>query len=281
MPGRRGRRPTSARKTSSSSAKWVKTCAIRPGTPPVGGEGRGRRRWSRRRAAPSSRWSAPRSCRRAGPCPGACASSTAPSPRTATKAAPRRSGFSAFGRATGKRSGSPEPSARAIVAQRAEHAGGRRGVQIVAPRSIIAWAKSPGRASGTSVSTSARISRLGLGQRRLDRVEPRDRPARHCRRPPRPAGRRRSRRSPPPCRRRCPAASRRPSTVSGNAAAVPRGDEIGAFLQIAGPRIIAEPGPGLHDVVGLGRGQRRRRRASARRRRGNRASPPRPSSAAA
>ena len=40
---------------------------------------------------------------------------------------------------------------------------GRRGVQIVAPRSIIACAKSPGRVAGTSLSTIARICGLASG----------------------------------------------------------------------------------------------------------------------
>ena len=40
---------------------------------------------------------------------------------------------------------------------------GRRGVQMVAPRSIIACAKSPGRSFGTSLSSQARISVLASG----------------------------------------------------------------------------------------------------------------------
>ena len=44
MAGRRGRRLTSARKTSSSSAKWVKTCAMLPARRQSAGEGRGVRR---------------------------------------------------------------------------------------------------------------------------------------------------------------------------------------------------------------------------------------------
>ena len=40
---------------------------------------------------------------------------------------------------------------------------GLRGVQIVAPRSIIACAKSPGRDAGSSCSTMARISGLASG----------------------------------------------------------------------------------------------------------------------
>ncbi len=40
---------------------------------------------------------------------------------------------------------------------------GLRGVQIVAPRSIMACAKSPGRAAGTSCSTIAWICGLAAG----------------------------------------------------------------------------------------------------------------------
>ena len=39
----------------------------------------------------------------------------------------------------------------------------RFGEQIVAPRSIIAWVKSPGRRDGTSVSARARISDFAAG----------------------------------------------------------------------------------------------------------------------
>ena len=45
---------------------------------------------------------------------------------------------------------------------------GRLGVQIVAPRSIIACAKSPGRCSGTSFSSAGADFGLGVGQRRAD-----------------------------------------------------------------------------------------------------------------
>ena len=41
----------------------------------------------------------------------------------------------------------------------------------------------------------------------------------------------------------------------GKLPAMLAGDDVGAFLEVAGARIIAEPGPRLHDVVGLGGGQ--------------------------
>ena len=52
----------------------------------------------------------------------------------------------------------------------------RRGAQTVAPRSMRAWAKSPGRCAGTSLAARARISGLASGQRRLDGESPRDHP---------------------------------------------------------------------------------------------------------
>ena len=41
---------------------------------------------------------------------------------------------------------------------------GRRGVQIVAPRSIIACAKSPGRSAGVISAVRSRISALAAGR---------------------------------------------------------------------------------------------------------------------
>ena len=78
------------------------------------------------------------------------------------------------------------------------------GVQIVAPRSIIACAKSPARRSGVSASASARIVGLAAGQRLPRRRRAARSRARHCRRPAiARCDRTRSPRSPPPCRRRC------------------------------------------------------------------------------
>ena len=87
----------------------------------------------------------------------------APSLRTATKAAPRRCGFSAFSPRTGRSSGSPETMARQSSRTGQSMQRGRFGVQIVAPRSIIACAKSPGRSAGTNSSSNARISGLESG----------------------------------------------------------------------------------------------------------------------
>ena len=56
-------------------------------------------------------------------------------------------------------------AARAAQSSRHGHSTqrGRRGVQIVAPRSIIAWAKSPARCAGTSAAASARRRGLAAG----------------------------------------------------------------------------------------------------------------------
>ncbi|MNL23912.1 hypothetical protein D3C87_1453240 [compost metagenome] len=82
---------------------------------------------------------------------------------TATKAAPTRTGFSFFAALTGKRSGSCSASARQSSRKGQSAQAGRFGVQIVAPRSIIAWAKSPGRSVGVSSRTLAFISGLEPG----------------------------------------------------------------------------------------------------------------------
>ena len=134
-------------------------------------------------------------------------SSTAPSARTATKAAPCRVGRSAFAARTGK--SSCRPSARATQALAPAGRASRRAAS--ACRSPRRDPSSPGR--------SRRRARAGVSRAwmRADRpsspraAASRSRraarsPARRCRRPPRPARRRRSPRSPPRCSRRCRAA---------------------------------------------------------------------------
>ena len=64
---------------------------------------------------------------------------------------------------------------------------GRFGVQIVAPRSISACAKSPGRSAGTSACGEGADHGLCLRQRRPRRGTAARSRARHCRRPRRPA----------------------------------------------------------------------------------------------
>ena len=127
-----------------------------PGWPPVG---RGRAPpppWCRRRSARSSRSSALRSCRRAGPYPHVCAKGwrhrhvrQRRRPRAATVSRPSAGGQR-------KRSASPEVMALQSSRSGQSVQAGRRGVQIVAPRSIIAWAKSPGPVAGTSARHSVR-----------------------------------------------------------------------------------------------------------------------------
>ena len=204
-----------------------------PGRPPVGGEGRGvgtgravgpRRPGGGRHLAHSAEQALV----------GRLRSSTAPSPRTATKAAPRRCGLSGFGRPhRQQRSGSPAASAAAAVAQRAEHAGrparrADRGAEIhhrlgeVAGPALAAPSCSTG-LRGSAAWPPAAASRSPPGARSR---------ARHCRRPRRPAGRRRSRRSPRRCRRRCRATPAAPLRRVGKAAAELAGDHAGAVFRL-------------------------------------------------
>ena len=130
------------------------------------------------------------------------------------------------------------------------------GVQIVAPRSIIAWVKSPARRCGTSVSARRADFRLGRRQFGSRRHKAARSPARCCRRSPPRAGRTRSPRSPPRYSRRCRAARAAPSSVSGNRPPCCAGHRLRAGMQVARAGVIAEPGPGLEHVVERRRGQR-------------------------
>ena len=97
------------------------------------------------------------------PCAGRVRSRTYPSARTATNAAPRRSRPSVLGVLRGNRAGSPPRRA----AQRSVHGhrmqAGCFGVQMVAPRSIRACAKSPARRAGVSPSARRRNRGLACG----------------------------------------------------------------------------------------------------------------------
>ena len=98
--------------------------------------------------------------------------------------------------------------------------------------------------------------RLGRAAAACARRTAAPRPARHCRRPPRPAGRRRSPRSPPRCSRRSRAARAAPPGRPGNAPPCARDDGPRAGVQVAGAGVIAEPLPGMQHLVERGRGQR-------------------------
>ena len=134
---------------------------------------------------------------------------------------------------------------------------GFRGVQIVAPRSITACAKSPARSAGISAAAKRRSAGLASGSGSARRRAAPS-PARHCRRPASPRGRRRSRRSPPRCSRRCPASAQRRFGI-GKAPAMALDDGAGAGMQVAGAGVVAEPLPGMQHLVERGRGQRRDR----------------------
>ena len=132
---------------------------------------------------------------------------------------------------------------------------GRRGVQIVAPRSISAWAKSPARRSGTSAAASARRRGFAAGSGFAHGVEPRDDPLdiavdRRGRPIEGDRGDRRRGVVADPGQR----AQRR--RVVGKLAAVPLDDGAGAGVQVAGAGVIAEPLPELQHLVERGRGER-------------------------
>ena len=113
-----------------------------------------------RRGTPSS---APRSCRRAGPSPDGSAPGdgrrhAAPRRRRRGAAVPSR-----FFALRGNVSGSPRRRAAQASMNGHSAQAGFFGVQMVAPRSIIAWAKSPGRCGGRNRSASTRIAGLASG----------------------------------------------------------------------------------------------------------------------
>ena len=135
---------------ASSAAKGAPATVASPSTP--------RRPAGRRHLA---------SCRRAGPCRAACAAASRRRSRTATKAAPRRSGLSAFGALHRQQLG----IARDAAPGSRRAAGRACSAAASACRSSRRDPSSPGRnrraaSGGTSVSTSARISGLAAGQRR-------------------------------------------------------------------------------------------------------------------
>ena len=159
--------------------------------------------------------SAPRSCRRAGPSAGACA--PARSRRRAAPRRPRRGAAcpSVFGALRGKVSASPRARAAQGSIQGQSAQAGFFGVQMVAPRSISACAKSPRRCARQQRLRERADVRLGRRQFAPRPQRAARSPARHCRRPPPPARRTQSPRSPPRCRRRCRAAPRAPLRVAG------------------------------------------------------------------
>ena len=122
---------------------------------------------------PTIRSSALRSCRRADLWPAAAAPER--SRRRGGRRKRRRGAARLRASAPGAET-SPHRRAhgRAGFVPGTQRAGRLFGVQMVAPRSIIAWAKSPARCGGVSSRASRAQLRLGGRQRRLDREEPRD-----------------------------------------------------------------------------------------------------------
>ena len=200
--------------------------------------------------------------------------STNPSARMTTKAAPRRSRPSFFGALSGKVSGSPRARAAQFPIHGQSAQAGFFGVQMVAPRSISACAKSPARRAGTRPCREPPDVGLRRREERLDARTAAPPPARHCRRSRQPGRRRRSPRSPPPCRGRCREARQAPLLALRKASAVTLDHRLGAGVEISGARVIAEPGPQLEHVIERRRRQRPHigpaRRESAR----NRGRPP-------
>ena len=125
------------------------------------------------------------------PLAGRLRSRMAPSLRASTKASPRRVGLSALGARRGSSSAMPSLRAAAAVMQRADDAArvarrADRGAEIHHRLGVVAGAllRAPARrrAPRSRSWRRAAASRWRTGGRS---------PARHCRRPPRPAGRRR------------------------------------------------------------------------------------------
>ena len=167
---------------ASSSGKCVKTWVDHAGQPAAIAASRAtaaaRRRARRaRRSRASTRWSAPRSCRRAAPWRAACAA--AHDRLRAARRTPRRGAARPPPSAPCAETSLRSPRARA--AQASIHGqstqAGFFGVQMVAPRSIIACAKSPARGVAASAPRrGARMSALAAGNSLLDGEQPRHHP---------------------------------------------------------------------------------------------------------
>ena len=180
--------------------------------------------------------------------------STKPSARRTTNAAPRRSLPSRFGRLA------REGLRIAALARRARRPSTGR-ARRPASSACRWWRRGPSAparnrrcARPAPASASARGSpawRPAVRARSRTVASPR---ARHCRRRPPPAHRTQSPRSPPPCRGRCRGASPVPARLRETAASGRAATALRAGMQIAGARVVAEPGPQPQHVV-----ERRRR----------------------
>ncbi len=209
-----------------------------------------------RRNLPSIPSSALRSCRRADLWPAASAPA-----RNHPPAAPRKQRRGARRLRASAHGAEMSPRRRgARAAQLSFHGhkaqAGVFGVQMVAPRSIMAWAKSPARRGGVSAARQPANFRLRRRQRRRRSHRAARSRARHCRRPASPARQRRSPRWRRRYRRRCRASARKLGFARRKFSAVPLDHGAGAGMQIAGAGVIAEPGPGFEHIVERRRRQR-------------------------
>ena len=136
---------------------------------------------------------------------------------------------------------------------------------MVAPRSITACAKSPGRSRRHQIERQARISGFAFGSG-SSTMKRRDTTRSTL---PSTAAAGLVERDGSDRRRRVGADSRQGQQFGlrgGKFAAEPLDDRLGAGMKVAGAGVIAEPGPGLHDLIdgcfrqGLTVGKRSRKR---------------------
>ena len=164
---------------------------------------------SRPMARHAIRFLATRSCRRAGPSAADDAAARCPRRPPARNARHAAAVVAASAPCAAARAAMPARRPAQCAIQGHSTQAGAAGVQIVAPRSNSAWAKSDGCAvaSGSAPSSRGKPTQHRLGCRqaappRRTAAPPR---ARRCHRPAPSAGRTRSPQPPPRCSRRCPA----------------------------------------------------------------------------
>ena len=222
--------------------------------------------------------------RRAARAAGGGGAAPRPAASVSRKCAPWRSGRAGFGALRGRVFWRPRRSASHPPPRQGQSAqAGLRAVQIVAPRSNSACAKSPGRsrAAASAMKPCASASRRGrgAGQRLLDRAQPRHDALhigvqRHDRLVERDGGDRGGGVGAD--------AGQRPQPLRvARKVAAGRHDGAGAGVQVACARVIAEAGPLLHHRRFRRRGERPHVRETFAGSAGSAARPPPPWSAGA